>query len=281
MTDVEVVERVLDATLPDDVRAFYRRGVQPQPGWPLWPLSVDELADLRRIFDDPTNPFDPAPDARYLFTDDNSNWAGVFVSGPFRGKWLLLDHDEPEWAPRFFNLERFIVALNEAASRGVGFEAMRTDYPLGNDAPAEILTEAATHTTRTLQQLKNADTWRALRLSVGQAFSMLPPGRGDLLDQALSQPGDLLSAQLSGDELARRATRVAAAAVIERQRVKTALPTLERSLTEARDTGDFPLWSALLRALGALEPEANAALATERRLKPAHWPWPRQLRLVK
>lgn len=73
-------------------------------------------------------------DAIVLWTDDNSNYAGVYVNGDLAPRVFFLDHDEPELTPRFFSPASFAQAQADAAKEAKGWRHLRFDYPLLEDA---------------------------------------------------------------------------------------------------------------------------------------------------
>src|SRR5690349_292413 len=79
------LESALGGALPEAVRALYRAcgGMSEETlrHLPMRLMSPDEALETREILRDGEDAYAPARDARYLFTDDQSNWAGVFVTG--------------------------------------------------------------------------------------------------------------------------------------------------------------------------------------------------------
>jgi hypothetical protein len=123
-------------------------------------------------------------DAIVLWTDDNSNYAGVYVNGDLAPRVFLLDHDEPELTPRFFSPASFARAQAAAAKDEKGWHHLRFDYPL--------LVEA-------VYQSKDADTQLGLKCllqyeenpAVGRqaafnALALLPPERTDVARRLLT-----------------------------------------------------------------------------------------------
>src|SRR5688500_10807962 len=105
---LEKLERDLKARLPEPARDLYRvcGGVRDRD-WTTLPMRLmppREVVETAAILRECADVYSPARRARYLFTDDGSNWIGIFVSGALRGRLTLLDHDEPTPVPRFRNL---------------------------------------------------------------------------------------------------------------------------------------------------------------------------------
>jgi hypothetical protein len=86
---VEGLERALRARLPDQVRELYGTcGGLRSKHWTSMPMRLmrpKETVQTAEILKDSADVYQPHRDARYLFTDDGSNWAGVFVKGPLTG----------------------------------------------------------------------------------------------------------------------------------------------------------------------------------------------------
>jgi hypothetical protein len=47
----------------------------------------------------------------WLWTDDNSNYCGIYTDGPLRGWLCILDHEEPMLTPAFRSIASFITRL--------------------------------------------------------------------------------------------------------------------------------------------------------------------------
>lgn len=75
----------------------------------------------------------------YMFwSDDNSNYLGAYLTEPSRGRVFYLDHDEPDFSPRFRSVRTFYQALLKLATHNVECEDeddyrfwfdLETDYP--------------------------------------------------------------------------------------------------------------------------------------------------------
>lgn len=63
-----------------------------------------------------------------LFTDDNSNYAAVYVAGAMKGKICYLDHEETDISPVFRSINSFVQAIR--LNPELGWYDMPKDYPV-------------------------------------------------------------------------------------------------------------------------------------------------------
>lgn len=121
--------------------------------------------------------------AALFWTDDNSNYAGVFLTEPLRGRPFFLNHDSPNDAPRFRSVEYFCGSLVAAAERDQPWVEMESDYPrLSNPADPENDEDRAI-AKACLRHLGTAQSEREYSRLAHCALSLLPP-----LDFALVLP---------------------------------------------------------------------------------------------
>jgi hypothetical protein len=127
---------VLGFRLLDDLRTLYQDhgGIHSCRVLPMRFLSPSEVTGImravRRNF---PGLLDPC--AGLFWTDDNSNYAGVFLDAPLYGRVFFLNHDEPDLTPRFRSIESFCRSMLAAAEQD--WVDMATDYPRLTD-PADI-----------------------------------------------------------------------------------------------------------------------------------------------
>jgi hypothetical protein len=204
------LDAAIGVTLPEPVRSLYRAcgGLDDDAleHLPMRLMSPDDLVDTAHVlFTESPEVYSPAPEAVYIFTDDNSNWAGVYHTGPLAGMATVLDHDEPSQAPRWRDLPSLLHRLVEAGQQvhddddedddddWVDFTWLRTDYPLSPESPSDLIERAGP-----LAQL-HLDSFRA-RIAgldhldqravadIETALYVLPPGRPDVLAELLRSP---------------------------------------------------------------------------------------------
>lgn len=112
---LQELEKALGVPLPPDLRALYfqHNGMKERGELPFRLLTTKEAAKthraLRRLFPD---------EIRFFWTDDESNYAGLYVSGPAAGRICLIDHEEPDTSPVCRSLAVFYQALRVAAEAG-------------------------------------------------------------------------------------------------------------------------------------------------------------------
>jgi hypothetical protein len=123
-----------------------------------------------------------------FWTDDDSNYAGVFASGPLSGRVFIIDHEETSSEPCWRSVESFYDALLDARDAGLDWSELVTDYPReptdespGDDALASSLftlhhaqpdspagqraahqalaLSSATHADQVMSLLRSADMW--------------------------------------------------------------------------------------------------------------------------
>lgn len=130
--ELDDLERVLGASLPESVRAIYEdhRAEEPVEDLCLRLLSPPEAAQAiigLREHGNPVEDHELGP----FWADDDSNYAGVFVAGPLAGRVFLIDHEEPSPEPRWHSVESFYDALLDGRDAGLYWPDLVTDYPRG------------------------------------------------------------------------------------------------------------------------------------------------------
>jgi hypothetical protein len=265
------LERALKCTLPAEVRALYRAsGGLRDSAWdgerpPMRQMLAREVVETHRLLVDMTDTYDPSPDARYIFTDDNSNWAGVFVTGKLRGKITLLDHDDSWPIPHFFSLDSFGAAMVVAAKKGLDWTKIRTDYPLTGATAGKQKRQALAQWAEILDKARTADAVKAIG-HVKSAFQLLPPEETAALRRALLDPAAIApSANLD-------MVRWAALDVLIRQKRRSLKAAVATVAVEARKRKNYTLW---LQATKALLHSDRKAAEEEMRAAPKNWPRPR------
>jgi hypothetical protein len=139
-SELRAFERRMGCKFPPEVRALYadHDGVDEHGDHRLFHLMPHESAvefnamkEQNSIAFCGEDLFDVAGDdsARVFWTDFNSNYAGVFVSGPNAGSVFILDHDEPRLAVRYRSVRSFLRALAAAA----GADQLWSDLPTDLD----------------------------------------------------------------------------------------------------------------------------------------------------
>jgi hypothetical protein len=136
--EIRAFERRIGCRLPPEVRALYadHDGVEEHGDHRLFHLMPHESAVEFNAMKGPNSitfcgedVFDVDGDdpARVFWTDFNSNYAGVIVSGPDAGSVFIFDHDDPRLAVRYDSVRSFLEALSNAAGTGRDWHDLPTD----------------------------------------------------------------------------------------------------------------------------------------------------------
>jgi hypothetical protein len=130
--------------LPDDVLAIYRDhdGAARRPGrgeayLPARLMPIDEVVEHQPLLDAAMAQSVMIGRIAWLWTDDNSNYVGVYTSGPLEGWWVKLDHEEPMLAPAWRSVASFLERLLDSAPGTARGDDVAADIPtIPRDVPA-------------------------------------------------------------------------------------------------------------------------------------------------
>ncbi|HZW08255.1 MAG TPA: hypothetical protein VFF65_14115 [Phycisphaerales bacterium] len=75
------------------------------------------------------------------FTDDESNYAGVYTAGPLAGTVLLLNHDEPSPAPRYWTVNDLLGAIADSSIEDAMWKRAGAQLPVAMN-PQPVATQA-------------------------------------------------------------------------------------------------------------------------------------------
>lgn len=92
-------------------------------------LTLSEIEELFYLFNDNLMFKNLVP----LFTDDNSNYAAVYVEGPMKSKICYLDHEETDISPAFRSINSFAQAVRQNPESG--WYDIPRDYPVLLEEP--------------------------------------------------------------------------------------------------------------------------------------------------
>jgi hypothetical protein len=275
------LDEAVGIALPEPVRALYRAcgGMNEEAleHLPMRLVSPDELMHVAKVnLTEVTKVYSPAITV-YMFTDDNSNWAGIHHSGPLSGLATVLAHDELSLAPRWRDLASLLHHLVEAGRRmhdwdddfWADFARVRTDYPLTPDSPEELVAEAGPLALLHLDRFRASVAGRSVLnghiiADMQAALYLLPPGHPDVLAEMLRSPHQFV--------------RYTALSVIRRHRaaeLTTDVAAYARACLAGDIAGGGHPYSHLLRAYAALRAIGASAQAAEvLRDCPADWTLP-------
>lgn len=118
-TDAQLqeLESALDCSLPSELRALYLQhdGMQDPGDFPFRLMSTEDVVETHRAMrEEGLVP----EEIRFFWTDDQSNYAALYVSGPASGRVCVVDHEEPDTTPLFRSVTSFYRALGAAAENG-------------------------------------------------------------------------------------------------------------------------------------------------------------------
>jgi hypothetical protein len=253
-TALTKLERAIGCALPDSARTLLRRyGGITSDAWdrkrvPMRLMTPDDIVDTHRLLfaKDGKETYGPSTDARYLFTDDNSNWAGIFTKGPLVGKITLLDHEDSWPIPHYFDLASFAAALGAGSRKE--WQEMQRDYPLRTSAPKARLAEsegwARTYLARAA---KSKNAIKALTM-VKLALQVLPPSAADTLSHVLREP------RAVAPSINPNIIRYAALIVAEHQVQVGLVDDIAHVAMQARREGNSTVWAQAYRTLLVVAP---------------------------
>jgi len=126
-TEIEEVATAIECNLPSDLRALYldHNGFENAfpPPWRF--MSISEVVEMYRCFSNWAG-----YGLRFFWTDDNSNYAGVYVSGPLAERVCIEIHDDHDLSPRFRSIRSFLEAVLVASSEERSLEESDFEYPI-------------------------------------------------------------------------------------------------------------------------------------------------------
>jgi len=111
--EIRSAERKLDCSLPDEVYQLYldHDGEARHRALPFRQLTLEEAIEFHAAARESEMLDFERYEARYFWTDDNSNYAGVFVSGPMQDMVTFADHENINPDPVFRNTRNFLNAM--------------------------------------------------------------------------------------------------------------------------------------------------------------------------
>jgi hypothetical protein len=143
--------------LPDDLLRVYRdhdgAARRPQRGAAILParlLPIDEAVELQPALNDVLSQAAMIGRIAWLWADDNSNYVGLYTSGPLEGWWVKLAHDEPMLAPAWRSVASFLERLLDSArgtarpgEEAVDVSTIPRDVPAREDDPEHVARDRA------------------------------------------------------------------------------------------------------------------------------------------
>lgn len=138
------LETTLACHLPPDLAALYRdhNGTRRRPGdgvrFQLMP--ADEVKEVQRTIAKPLQL--DTWGIRLFWTNDESDYAGIYVTTPLVGRVCLLSHEEADLTPRWRTVRAFVEQVLAGAEQATEVTGLDRDYyrwygPPENDRPAQ------------------------------------------------------------------------------------------------------------------------------------------------
>lgn len=79
-------------------------------------MTIAEVIQTRHAMAAHANRLCKLPEIAWLWTDDQSNYCGIYTDGPLSGWLFVLNHEEPEVTPAFRSIASFLSRLLAAAT---------------------------------------------------------------------------------------------------------------------------------------------------------------------
>jgi hypothetical protein len=132
----------------------------------------------------------------WLWTDDESNWVGVYTSGPLRGWLLLFEHEEPTCTPVWRGVESFLVRwLDSAVGMATGKEEaldlamVPAELPLNQESPEHTAGDAAlARECAELYEREDKEKEGRRRFWARCAMTLTPPSQTASITRFLADP---------------------------------------------------------------------------------------------
>lgn len=126
---LETAQQELDCRFPEPVLALYadHNGMPASKEWlPMRLMSLEEVIDFHKVV------LEYGWDLwglRIFWTDDNSNYAGLYITGPLEGKVCWIDHGEIDPTPVYASVHSFLRTQLESLPKEIDWDEFPRDYP--------------------------------------------------------------------------------------------------------------------------------------------------------
>jgi len=120
---------------------------------------------------------------RLFWTDDNSNYAALYVDGPMQGRIAFIDHDEATMVPVYRDVPSFVMSMEYGVENHTPWYELNKHYPLLAPISEEDMASdwAAVEELRPYFDVESDDAWR-----VQYAYCMMaltPPDKTETIVQ--------------------------------------------------------------------------------------------------
>lgn len=178
--ELRTLQRRIGVALPVELIALYRdhNGAAPQATPALRFMSTDEV----RAFHAATaEHLWTELGVRYFWTDDNSNYAGVYLDGPLTGRVTFLDHEEPDLSPCYRSVGSFLRAHLLALEGGLSHAEMAREYPEMRDVHSPDLEDDFGLAKVLEERFERGESDELKRFYAFAAMALTPPRHTDAL----------------------------------------------------------------------------------------------------
>ena len=133
---IEEVQQVLGCILPEPLLELYQTldGTTESSDWvEMRLMSLNEVVNFHQVVQDEEEEWGgfAAKGVRVFWSDDNSNFTGLYVAGRLKEKLCFIDHEEVDLSPVFASVQSFRHAMKAASPKDLRWSEVRRDYPVG------------------------------------------------------------------------------------------------------------------------------------------------------
>lgn len=121
--------------LPDELLALYRKGEREDEDSFVRLMEIEEV--LKTNADLATAGFVQVGPVSWFWTDDNSNYCGVYTDGPLKGWLTRLNHEEPMLTPAYRSVIGFLSRVAEPGDAS-DLPYLAAEIPSVMPAPADV-----------------------------------------------------------------------------------------------------------------------------------------------
>lgn len=181
-------EAELECSLLDDIKQLYLEhdGHEPQGNHSMVLMSSVQVLELYVHIKKREPWWYFAPNfveyIRYLWYDEDGNYAGLYVSGPLIGKITFFNHEIPEPAPVFRSIITFYRSnLELTRSKQWDWSKMLTDYPVIGEINSKDEADDLTVALICLDEWHKSQTYDELNAWSSCIIALMPPAETERL----------------------------------------------------------------------------------------------------
>lgn len=140
---------------------------------PVRLMPITEAIKNQQQLDEYHTGWPPIGRIAWLWTDDNSNYVGIYASGTFEGWLVALDHEEPIFTPAWRSVAGFLKCLLDAGPDACDAVTIPRQMPVSDDDPALI--DADRRLCKAVRELHGQATDDDLRRLYAMSAIVLTP----------------------------------------------------------------------------------------------------------